>query len=96
MPAVNRATGTTTVVGSPATSPEIPSPGVEQIQLSPRKRRGQSEGDVKSDVAVENRAKAMAVGDAEALADLAARLASLPPEVLAALHALFSGAPRQP
>jgi hypothetical protein len=24
------------------------------------------------------------------------RLASLPPEVLAALHALFSGAPRQP
>jgi hypothetical protein len=38
----------------------------------------------------------MAVGDAEALADLAARLASLPPEVLAALHALFSGAPRQP
>ena len=76
--------------------PSLPPAGIEQIRLSPRKRRGQSQGDVKSDVWVENRPKAPPAVDADALVDLTARLASLPPEVLAALHALFSGTPRQP
>jgi hypothetical protein len=38
----------------------------------------------------------MALSGSPALQDLAARLASLAPEMIAALHALFSGTPRQP
>ena len=75
---------------------QVPPRGVEQTRFQSRKRQGQPQGDVKSDVGVENRPKSPVAVDTDALADLAARLASLPPEVLAALQALFGGAPRQP
>jgi hypothetical protein len=75
---------------------KIPPRGVEQTLFQSRKRQGQPQGDVKSDVGVENRTKSPAAVDTDALSDLASRLASLPPEVVAALRALFGGEPRQP
>jgi DNA-binding NarL/FixJ family response regulator len=61
------------------------------LRSSSRKTRVHKQGDVKSDVGVEKRTKSPALDAQSAVADLAARLACLPPEVLAALHALFSG-----
>ena len=74
----------------------VPPAGIEQTQHSRRKTGKRTQSDVKSDVGVENRPKSPVAVDTDALADLAARLASLPPEVLAALQALFGGEPRQP
>ena len=72
-------------VGSPA--------GIEQPKSSRRKTRGHDSGDVRSDVVDRRTAKAPSQIDPEAIADLASRLASLPPEALAALQALFGGQP---
>jgi hypothetical protein len=78
------------------TAVQVPPRGVEQNRFRPRKPASQPQGDVKSDVMVKNRGTSPAAVDADALADLTTRLASLPPDVLAALRALFSGEPRQP
>jgi len=77
------------------TAVEIPPRGVEGLRSSSRKTRVHKQGDVKSDVGVEKRTKSPALEAQSAVADLAARLACLPPEVLAALDALFGGLLRQ-
>jgi len=59
------------------------------------KKQVARQSDVKSDVGAASRAKTASAGDPDALADLTARIASLPPEVLAALSALFGGQQRQ-
>jgi hypothetical protein len=68
--------------------------GIEQPRSSRRKTRAQGSGDVRSDVADRRTAKAPSQIDPEALADLASRLAALPPEALAALQAIFGSPPR--
>jgi hypothetical protein len=75
---------------------EIPPRGDEETRSSPKKTSIHEQRDVKSDVGVEKRFDSSAPHDPDAVADLAARLASLPPEALAALHALFSGPTRKP
>ena len=55
----------------------------------------QQQGDVKSDVGLAKRPNSTAPTDHAAVADLAASLASLPPDVLAALSALFGGQSRR-
>ena len=81
-------TGEKSVVGSPA--------GIEQPRFAQGKTRDQESGDVGSDVACQPATKSPSQIDPEALADLASRLASLPPEALAALQSLFGGQPRRP
>jgi hypothetical protein len=73
-----------------------PPAGIEQPKSSRRKTRSQGSGDVRSDVVDRRTAKAPSQIDPEAIADLASRLASLPPEALAALQSLFGGQPRRP
>jgi hypothetical protein len=60
-----------------------------------RKKQVTRQSDVKSDVGLEKRPKSPAPIDSAAVADIAARIASLPPEALAALSALFSGKSRR-
>lgn len=75
------------------TAVSVPPRGVEQTRFRSRKRQVEPRDDVKPDVGAENRAETPPVGDPAALTDLAARIASLPPEVLAALSTLFGGRP---
>ena len=74
----------------------MPPAGIEQPTSSPRKTRDQGSGDVRSDVVHQPVEKSPSQIDPEALADLASRLAALPPEALAALQALCGGQPREP
>jgi len=81
-------TGEEAVVGSPA--------GIEPSRFAPGKTRDKESGDVGSDVVDRRTAKAPSQIDPEAIADLASRLAALPPDALAALQALFGGYPGRP
>jgi len=78
------------------TAVQIPPRGVEQNRFRSRKPAGQPQGDVQSDVSCESQAKLPLAVDTDSIASLAARLASLPPEVVTALRALFSGESQQP
>lgn len=75
---------------------EIPPRGVERNEDTAEKTTEPSRGDVGSDVAGEKSAASAALATSPALSDLAARLAALSPEVLAALQVLFSGLPKKP
>jgi hypothetical protein len=78
------------------TAVSVPPRGVEQNRFRPRKRANQPQGDVQSDVSCESQAKLPLAVDTDSIASLATRLASLPPEVVTALRALFSGESQQP
>jgi hypothetical protein len=72
---------------------KIPPRGKELPQVFPEKTASGSRGDVRSDVSAREDTGSPSPAAPDALADLVARLRTLPPETLAALKALFGGEP---
>jgi hypothetical protein len=74
----------------------VPPRGDERIEDSAEKSTISNPGDVQSDVGKEKSAASASLATSPELADLAARLSTLTPEMLAALQILFNGLPKKP
>jgi hypothetical protein len=86
--AVSLASAKDTAVSMPS---QVPPRGNETLGCSSKETAFESPGDVESDVAAPKTAESPLHPPPDTLAELVARLASLPPEVVAALQALFGG-----